>query len=93
MKDHLLYQHIQQTITLSIYTLLPSRLFLSTYISMLNTDLADGKAFQNTFLVGPKAHAISAKVPYNSQHPRKRKANPATCQEDFKWQSINQKQY
>lgn len=78
VKDHLLYQHPQQITTLSIYTLLLSPWFLSTYISMLNTDLADGKAFQDTFLVGPKAHAISTKVHYNSQHPLKPKANPTS---------------
>lgn len=78
MKDHLFYQHTQQTTTLSIYTLLLSPLFLSTYISTLNTDLADGKTFQNTFLAGPKVHAISAKVHYNSQYPPKTKANPAS---------------
>lgn len=45
---------------------------------MLNTDLADSKAFQDTFLAGPKAHSISTKVHYNSQHPLKSKANPAS---------------
>lgn len=45
---------------------------------MLNTDLADSEAFQDTFLAGPKAHATSAKVHYNSQHPLKPKANPAS---------------
>lgn len=78
VKDHLLYQHPQQITTLSIYTLLLSPWFWSTYISTLNTDLADGKAFQDTFLAGPKAHAISTKVHYNSQHPLKPKANPAS---------------
>lgn len=45
---------------------------------MLNTDPAESEPFQDTFLAGQKAHAISAKVHYNSQHPLKPKANPAS---------------